>query len=287
MLFRSPASGIQSLNTLLISELQPLDPALAPQLGPASAEVALLSPSVGVLVSLLLSFTSRPERLRLVTSKPARSLDVWDKSILAAAGKVRLDDADPALLALAPLSGSLADLVSNVLAVHPSQLSPEDQRVCFQALSYFPSCSLLTFSHSQALVSGAASLQSLLLELEHISHAEEVDFSSIQHVAAWIAKALLELPAAATALTPDAERQLAPLQSSLTLTTGKAMTSIWRACLPFRSPSEVLDAAYQRLLSRGANSIGELWDPGAFDSKLPPAGSLIDMICLQLSLACS
>ncbi|KAK4705526.1 midasin, partial [Phenoliferia sp. Uapishka_3] len=220
--------------------VQPIDVALSPQLSAESSDVTLLSPALSTLVALLLSSTSRPEKLRLVASKAAGSLDVWDKSFLAASGKVRLDDADPAVLALAPLSAALADLIRDVLSVDSSQEDAQEQ---------------------QALVVGASSLQSLLLELEHISHAKEVDFSSTQHVAEWISKAMRDLPAVAKALAANAQQELTPLQSSLRLTTGKAMTSIWRACLPFRSPSEALDAAYQRLLSRGANSVGELWDP--------------------------
>lgn len=109
--------------------MQPADIALSPQPNGGSTSLSTLSSSLATLVSLLLSSTSRPERLRLIASKPARSLDVWEKSALAASGKLRLDEADPALLTLAPLSMSLAELVSRILAAATSELESADQGV--------------------------------------------------------------------------------------------------------------------------------------------------------------
>lgn len=98
-----------------------------------------------------------------------------------------------------------------------------------------------------------------------------MDFSSIQLIAAWIANALQRLPAGAKDLVAETQVQLAPLRSSLTLTSGKAMTEIWRACLPFRPTADGIADAYWRLLARGMTNTGEVWERGT----LPPPFCLL------------
>lgn len=113
------------------------------------------------------------------------------------------------------------------------------------------------------LVSSAKSFRSLGFELRHVSASDILDFSSIQHVAAWVAEALDQLPLSLAAVASDAKLQLAPLLTSLVLTTGMEMPSIWKAFLPFRPVNTQVNDLYQRLLVRGkGRGTYELWDPG-------------------------
>lgn len=112
----------------------------------------------------------------------------------------------------------------------------------------------------QGVVRAAKLIQTLVAELEHICGTDELDFSSIQHVAAWIVSAIEQLPAAVQHFASDANAQLAPLRSSLTLTSGKAMSEIWRTCLPFEPASQGVADAYHSLLERGQTGTGEAWD---------------------------
>jgi hypothetical protein len=61
-----------------------------------------------------------------------RSLNVWEKSLLSANGKLRLDDADPAMLSLYPVNAALAQLVSKVLGLPLASLELQDQQVSFR-----------------------------------------------------------------------------------------------------------------------------------------------------------
>lgn len=101
-----------------------------------------------------------------------------------------------------------------------------------------------------------------MVELEAVSLSETLDFSSIQHIASWISAALLQIPSIHTHLASDAQQQLIPLSTSLVLSTGKEMSKIWRACLPFRPASSVIAEGYERLMTRADNSAGEVWDSG-------------------------
>jgi midasin len=102
-------------------------------------------------------------------------------------------------------------------------------------------------------------IQTLTSELEHVCESLEMDFSSVQLIAAWIADALAQLP---NTLATEAQHQLAPLRSSLTLTSGKVMTEIWSACLPFQPTTPAIADAYRKLLDRGVTSFGEVWEKG-------------------------
>ena len=105
-------------------------------------------------------------------------------------------------------------------------------------------------------------IQTLVSELEHICSTDELDFSSIQHVAAWIVTAIEQLPEAFQHLASNAQPQLSPLRNSLALTSGKAMSAIWRSCLPFEPASQPVADAYRSLLERGMTGTGEAWDKG-------------------------
>lgn len=61
-----------------------------------------------------------------------RSLNVWEKSLLSANGKLRLDDADPAMLSLFPVNAALAQLVGKILGLPLASLEPQDQQVSRQ-----------------------------------------------------------------------------------------------------------------------------------------------------------
>lgn len=82
----------------------------------------------------------------------------------------------------------------------------------------------------------------------------------MQHIASWIAEAIQQVPLILVDLASDARQQLAPLQNSLILTTGKQMAAIWRSCLPYRPASDAIAETYNRLLARGVDSAGEIWD---------------------------
>lgn len=105
-------------------------------------------------------------------------------------------------------------------------------------------------------------LQILAIELREVSTGLELDFSSVQHVATWIAEALNKVPTPLTHLVEDASKKLAPLQSSLKLTSGKAMAEIWRAFLPYQPGHTTLIQAYRTLSELAATRTAENWDNG-------------------------
>ncbi|GAA5896896.1 hypothetical protein JCM8208_007119 [Rhodotorula glutinis] len=191
------------------------------------------------LSSLLLSVASSPQGLRRAASKTARSLAVFDKSLLALHGKFKLDDADSTVAGLFPLFVALSGLVSRLASVDTATLADEDRA---------------------ALGKSAKAAQALASELEAVSGSTELDFSRVQHVVAWVDTALSQIPPALAALAGDAVEQLAPLRQALTLTSGKAMEPIWRSSLPFKPSNAALADAYERLLERGRRSAGEVWE---------------------------
>lgn len=72
-----------------------------------------------------------------------------------------------------------------------------------------------------------------------------------------------QLPRSLEHLAVDAGRQLEPLRTSLTLTSGKAMSAIWKAFLPYKPNNESLASAYARLKERGSNR-EQVWTKGTF-----------------------
>ncbi|GAA5872063.1 hypothetical protein JCM8547_003087 [Rhodosporidiobolus lusitaniae] len=220
--------------------VQPVDSSLVP------LEVALESPLANAISSLLESLafllvspSSRPQGLRRSAAKPARLLAVWDKSLLTSHGKFKLDEADLTIAGLFPLYSALGDLIVKLAGVRFDQLNEQDR---------------------QALAQTTRSLQALATELEAVTDSAELDFSTVQHVVAWIDSALQQLPPTLTGLADEALERLAPLRTSLTLTSGKAMEQIWKASLPFKPATPVLAEAYERLLARGQESAGEAWE---------------------------
>ena len=221
--------------------LQPVDLSLGPGGARLSSHGLALSDSLDGLLGLLLAPASQPNNVRAVAAKPTKSLTVWDKSLLSAHGKLRLDEADPALLSVFPVRAALGDVVSALVSVPLGSLEADEQL---------------------ALAKAARTIQSLAAELEVVCETSEIDFSSIQHVAKWITAALALLPASTVALVETAEAQLNPLRSSIALSSGKAMTQIWRGCLPFQPANPKVAAAYERLMDRASQSVGEVWDKG-------------------------
>ncbi|BGP48616.1 AAA ATPase midasin [Rhodotorula kratochvilovae] len=224
--------------------VQPVDASLVPlavALGSGSTAPLphLISTLLEALAFLLLSAASSPQGLRRAASKPARSLAVFDKSLLASHGKHKLDDADSTVAGLFPLFVALGRLVSGFASLKLDGLAEEDRL---------------------ALGKAAKAVQALASELEAASASADLDFSTVQHVVAWIDTVLSQLPPALAAVASDAVQQLAPLRQSLTLTSGKAMEPIWRSSLPFKPNNAALADAYERLLARGRASTGEVWE---------------------------
>ncbi|KAI5480555.1 hypothetical protein MNV49_000251, partial [Pseudohyphozyma bogoriensis] len=249
-------AGVADTRTVSSSllALQPIDPALAPLITvTASGQASTLSLALDAITSLILCPRTRPEYLKTVASRPKKLLTTWETSVLASSGKLRLEDAEPALLALAPVSAALGRFVSDVASSQLMVASQEDQTVLAHAIVV---------------------IQSLASELEAVSLGDALDFSSIQHVASWIAKELDQLSDLAGELILEANQQLAPLKNSLELTSGKGMAQLWRAWLPFRPANPLLDAAYQRLMDRGRASAGELWEPALVSLFLDVATTL-------------
>ncbi|GAA6063185.1 hypothetical protein JCM10212_006851 [Sporobolomyces blumeae] len=215
--------------------LQPIDSSLIPlsialERNKAVPIHDVLSTTLESLTALLLSASSRPDHIRRSAAKPSRSLSVWDKSLLASHGKFKLEEDEDNLRALFPLFASLADLVSRLAAASFEELSEADL---------------------ESLVRCVETVQTLAIELEAVSDSTALDVSTVHHVVAWVETALRQLPPQFAPLAVDATRQLEPLRASLTLTSGKAMASIWKASLPFKPSSEALASAYLQLRERG------------------------------------
>lgn len=87
-----------------------------------------------------------------------------------------------------------------------------------------------------------------------------------------------QLPRASQALAEDAQRELAPLRSSLALTSGKAMSEIWRTCLPFQPASGGVADAYHKLVARGLSGTAEAWDQGQSVAELITV-AITDALC--------
>ncbi|GAA5887759.1 hypothetical protein JCM16303_005070 [Sporobolomyces ruberrimus] len=217
--------------------LQPLDSSLVP------LEVALekgvsvplhdtISSTLEALAGLLFAQSSQPDQLRRSASKPARSLTVWDKSLLASQNRFKLEEDESNLAALFPLFLSLARLVSELAGAALGELSSEDQ---------------------EALARSVKAIGTLALELEAVSASQDLDVSTIHHVVDWVSQALGQLPQSLASLAVDAAKQLEPLRTSLTLTSGKAMSAIWKASLPYKPANDILATAYARLRERGSD----------------------------------
>ncbi|GAA6035232.1 hypothetical protein NBRC10512_006266 [Rhodotorula toruloides] len=220
--------------------VQPIDATLVPLAAASSSEsiVRGMSALLEAFASLAAAPSVSPFASSRAASQPVRSLNVFDKSLLASSGKVKLDEADSTIAALYPLYRQLASLVSRLVGADLEDLAPDERAV---------------------FVGAVKAIQALAQELEIVSSTPELDVSTVQHVVAWIGEALAELPSSVASSTQDVNEQLAPLRRSLTLSSGKAMDSIWRAALPFKPASHALASALDKLVARGRN-IGEIWD---------------------------
>ncbi|GAA5961125.1 hypothetical protein JCM3765_001235 [Sporobolomyces pararoseus] len=217
------------------SSLLPLDVALEKQQSTPLYDT--ISSTLESLASLLLLSSSQPDQVRRSASKPSRSLTVWDKSLLASRDKLKLEEDESNLAALFPLFVGLGRLVSELAGVALGEFSAQDQ---------------------EALIRSVKAIGTLALELEAVSASQELDVSTIHHVVDWISQALRQLPESLAPLAADAAQQLEPLRTSLTLTSGKAMSAIWKASLPFKPANEVLATAYAQLRERGLNK-NQVW----------------------------
>jgi len=249
--------------------MQPIDSSLVPlavalERGNASKLYDSISSALEALAALLLASSSGPGQLRRSASKPTRSLSVFDKSLLASYDKIKLEEDESILLALFPLFVSLGRLVSELAGVALDSVSSEEREVSFPSgISSFFVLLAHSFVHSKALSRSVKSIEALALELEAVSDSQDLDVSTVHHVVEWVEHALQQLPQSFEHLTVDAGRQLAPLRTSLTLTSGKAMSAIWKASLPYKPNNESLAAAYARLKERGSDR-NQVWTKGAF-----------------------
>ncbi|GAA5820590.1 hypothetical protein JCM11251_003065 [Rhodosporidiobolus azoricus] len=229
------------LNLLTV---QPLDSSLVPLAAALERNVAAplsqaASSLLETLTFLLLSPTSQPRGVRRSAAKPVRHLAVWDRSLLAAHGKLKLEEVESVIAGLFPLFTALGGLVGRLAGFQLDELEESDRL---------------------ALTRSAKSLQTLARELEAVSDSADLDFSTVQHVVAWVEEAFRQLPPACAAVAEEAQQRLAPLRSSLTLTSGKAMEAIWKASLPYKHSNPALAEVYTRLMERGRNSVGERWE---------------------------
>ncbi|BGP32484.1 AAA ATPase midasin [Rhodotorula toruloides] len=220
--------------------VQPIDASLVPLAAASSSEsiVRGVSALLEAFASLAVAPSVSPFASSRAASQPVRSLDVFDKSLLASSGKLKLDEADSTIAALYPLYRQLASLVSRLAGADLEDMATDERAV---------------------FVGAVKAVQALAQELEIVSRTQELDFSTVQHVVVWIGEALAELPSSVASSTQNVDEQLAPLRRSLTLTSGKAMDSIWRAALPFKPASPALANALNKLVARGKNA-GEVWD---------------------------
>lgn len=114
----------------LLTLSQPSDLALCPHSVSQDRQARLsLSPALDTLAAFLLSSTADPASLRAVSSKPVKSLNVWEQSLLASHGRLRGDDADPAIRSLFPAMIALGGLITRILSVELSVLSVDDRDV--------------------------------------------------------------------------------------------------------------------------------------------------------------
>ncbi|BGP02385.1 AAA ATPase midasin [Rhodotorula toruloides] len=220
--------------------VQPIDASLVPLAAASSSEsiVRGMSALLEAFASLAVAPSVSPFASSRAASQPLRSLNVFDKSLLASSGKLKLDEADSTIAALYPLYRQLASLISRLAGADLENMATDERDV---------------------FVGAVKAVQALAQELEIVSRTQELDFSTVQHVVAWIGEALAELPSSVASSTQDVDEQLAPLRRSLTLTSGKAMDSIWRAALPFKPASPALASVLDKLVARG-KSAGEIWD---------------------------
>ncbi|SCZ88717.1 BZ3500_MvSof-1268-A1-R1_Chr2-1g04590 [Microbotryum saponariae] len=251
---RNATALLQEVPAPLLA-LEPIDMSLVTHEGTIQTPAnSVLSPALDAVCLLLLVSSNRPDLVSHVLAKPRKSLSAWERSLLVLHGKMRLDEDDVATASLVPVSHALTTLVRHMLAAAV--------------------VGDLTFEQQQECVELGSRLGGYVAELEHVCSSSVLDFSSIQHVAAWIASEVGRAPVEAFPSAAAVQTALTPLQTSLALTSGKAMNNIWRACLPFEPASPAINSAYRDLLERGAGTDGPVWDRALVDLFLEIAVAL-------------
>ena len=100
-----------------------------------STIASTLSIGLDALATLLLAPLAQPDALRRASSKSVKSLNVLEKSLLAASGKLRQSEPDESMLAMFPLASSLAAFVGHLLSLPLLKMSTEDQTVSQRSVS--------------------------------------------------------------------------------------------------------------------------------------------------------
>lgn len=160
-------------------------------------------------------------------------MTVWEQSLLAAHGRHKLDEDAHLIAGIYPLQRALAGFLST------SSTMP------------------LSTSHDegQALVANLQALHALVGELVAIADSPQLDVSTVQRVVSWISETLAGVPEGWATITERAVKALAPMRQALSLTSGEAMESIWRAALPFRHVNEAVADAVDALCAKLATDI--------------------------------
>ena len=65
----------------------------------------------------------------MILSKPVKSLNVWEKSLLASHGRLRGDDTEPAITSLFPAIAAPGSLINRILSIELASLSVNDRDV--------------------------------------------------------------------------------------------------------------------------------------------------------------
>ncbi|KAM0791302.1 hypothetical protein ACM66B_005774 [Microbotryomycetes sp. NB124-2] len=240
---------VLSLTPAVVLETQPLDRSLRPKVVDFDAAKSS-SAALDALSTLLLSSVVQPTAVAAASSRSFKSLTVWEKSLLAAHGKFRQGgDEDQATLAVYPLARTLADFVCRLLGM------------------------AVTSGIDKDAVAAGVLVQRLIAELELAASSQDFDYSSVQHIVHWISSAVDSLPPDFDQMSNQVARGLAPLKQSLTLTSGEAMSSLWKAFLAHRSLSPSLTVAYANLLAKANESDAAQWDKTTRDLFLEVAVS--------------
>ncbi|KAK4056723.1 AAA ATPase midasin [Microbotryomycetes sp. JL221] len=227
-----------------IMDAQPLDLSLRPKIID-TALASHASAALDSLATLLLALFTQPTSLRSTLAKSVKTLTIWEKSLLSAHGKPRQgDDDDPAMLALYPLAHSLVDFVGRLLTNALTETDGGNQDVAIRV---------------------AVNIQRLIEELRQSSAGQEMDYSSVQHIIKWVSDYIENLPSSSAGLADGVMSRLKPLQTSLTLKSGKAMSNIWKTVLRPRSTSEAFNEAFATMLVKAHESDCTQWDQATRD----------------------
>ncbi|KAK4054525.1 AAA ATPase midasin [Microbotryomycetes sp. JL201] len=195
------------------------------------------------LAALFSSTFVQPTAVAAASSKSIKSLTVWEKSLLLAHGKFRQGEEDQATVAVYPLARALVGFVSRTFSAALAEQSP---------------------NASQSAVAAGVLIQRSIAELKLAASSRDFDYSTVQHVVEWISAAV-EALSSRSVDSNDVAACLAPLQQSLTLTSGQAMANLWKAFLVAKSLPPALMEAYNNLLARASDSDATQWEKATGD----------------------